>query len=60
MWLMPCCLRRVIMRVNDGEIGWASLAAISRHVTERVIRQGGVLLSIVKMAKYLSIKLTAR
>ena len=28
-------------RVNEGDIGYASLAAISRHVTDSVIKHGG-------------------
>ena len=46
--------------VKEGDIGYASLAAISRHVTDSVIKHGGRLQSSVILAKYLSIRLTAK
>ena len=47
-------------RVKDGDTGCASLAAMSTHVTDRVIKHGGHLFSNTWLAKYLSIRLTAK
>ena len=47
-------------RVNEGDTGCASLAAMSKHVTDRVIKHGERLFYSVRIAKYLSIKLTAK
>ena len=60
MWVMLYYLSKLMSLVKEGDIGWASLAAISKHVTESVIKHGGRLYSNVRFAKYLSIRLTAR
>ena len=60
MWVMLYYLSKLISLVKEGDMGCASLAAISKHVTESVIKHGGRLYSNVRFAKYLSIRLTAR
>ena len=60
MWVMLYYLSKLMSLVKEGDMGCASLAAISKHVTESVIKHGGRLYSNVRFAKYLSIRLTAR
>ena len=60
MWVMLYYLSKLISLVKEGDMGCASLAAISKHVTESVIKHGGRLYSNVRFDKYLSIRLTAR
>ena len=57
---MLYCLSKLMSLVKEGDMGCASLAAISKHVTDNVIKHGGRLYSNVRFAKYLSIRLTAR
>ena len=60
MWVMLYYLSKLMSLVKEGDMGCASLAAISKHVTDNVIKHGGRLYSNVRFAKYLSIRLTAR
>ena len=48
------------MRVNDGEIGYSSLAAKSMHVTASVAKHGGSFSLNAEYTKYLSARLTAK
>ena len=60
MWVMLYYLSKLMSLVKEGDMGCASLAAMSKHVTDNVIKHGGRLYSNVRFAKYLSIRLTAR
>ena len=60
MAVTPYSLRRLIMRANEGDIGYSSFAAISKHVTDKVDRHGASYLFSERWTKYLSARLTAR
>jgi len=55
-----CSCSRAIILLNEGERGWLSLAAIKRHTTASVIRQGGYFPSTAMWTRYRSARLTAR
>ena len=55
----PCYFKIPTMRLKDGDSGSSSFAAISKHVTDNVIRHGASFPLTARTTRYLSARLTA-